>query len=159
MTAAVDTNILLDVLIPDQAFSISSRKLLDYHLSRGKLVISEVVFAELAAGFPSEEDLRLFLADTGMALVHSNTRSLSIAGMRWASFARKGDESRVSCARCGHAFGVACPQCKAVPLKRFHVLADFLIGAHALVHADCLLSRDFGIYKTHFSDLNVVGSI
>ena len=43
--------------------------------------------------------------------------------------------------------------------ERLHVLGDFLIAAHALVHADCILSRDLGIYKAYFSDLKVVGSI
>jgi hypothetical protein len=43
--------------------------------------------------------------------------------------------------------------------KRLHVLADFLIGTHALVHADCILSRDLGVYKTYFKDLKVVGSV
>ena len=38
-------------------------------------------------------------------------------------------------------------------------LVDFIIGAHALEHADCILSRDLGMYKTYFSDLKVVDSI
>lgn len=39
-----------------------------------------------------------------------------------------------------------------------NILLDVLIpiGAHALVHADCLLSRDLGVYKSHFGDLKVV---
>jgi hypothetical protein len=40
-----------------------------------------------------------------------------------------------------------------------HVLADFLIGAHALVRADCILSRDLGVYKTYFRDLKLIGSL
>ncbi|MEN6359627.1 MAG: nucleotide-binding protein, partial [Smithella sp.] len=59
----------------------------------------------------------------------------------------------------GHAFEATCPQCKAVLTKRLHVLADFLIGSHALVQADCILSRDLGVYKTYFSDLKVIDSI
>jgi predicted nucleic acid-binding protein len=159
MITAVDTNILLDFLIPGEPFGESSKRLLDRHLSKGKLILCEVVFAELAAGFPSEEELALFLADTGMDLVFSSKKALSMAGMRWAEYARKGGRNRFSCVRCGHAFPVTCPSCGTGLTKRLHVLGDFLIGAHALVHADCILSRDLGVYKTWFSDLRVVDSI
>ena len=159
MITAVDTNILLDVLIQGEPFCESSKILLDRHLSKGKLIICEAVFAELAAGFLAEEELKLFLADTGMGLVNSNKKALFLAGSRWAEYAGKGDKNRFSCGKCGHAFQVPCPQCKAALTKRFHVLGDFLIGAHALVHADCILSRDLGIYKTYFSELTVFGSI
>ncbi len=159
MITAVDTNIILDVLIPGEPFGESSKELLDRRLAKGKLILCEVVFAELAARFPSEEELASFLADTRMILVYSNEKSLYMAGSRWAEYARKSAKNRFSCSKCGHAFEVICPQCKTALTKRLHVLGDFLIGAHALVHADCILSRDFGIYKTYFSDLKVVGSI
>jgi hypothetical protein len=94
-----------------------------------------------------------------MRLIYSNEKSLYIAGTRWAEYARKGNKNQFSCSACGSFFEVACPKCKAPIAKRLHVMADFLIGAHALVHADCILSRDLGIYKTYFNDLNVVNTI
>ncbi len=157
MITSVDTNIILDVLIPDEPFGETSKRLLDRHLSKGKLIICEVVFAELAAGFPSEKELKSFLADTGMGLVHSNDRALFLAGSRWAEYSRKAPKNRFSCGKCGHAIEVTCPRCAAPLSKRLHVLGDFIIGAHALVHADCILSRDSGVYKTYFNDLKVIG--
>jgi predicted nucleic acid-binding protein len=159
MITAVDTNIILDILIPGEPFGESSKELLDRHLSKGKLILCEVVFAELAARFPSEEELASFLADTRMNLVYSNGKSLYMAGSRWAEYARKNERTRFSCGKCGQALAPICPQCKAVLTKRLHVLADFLIGAHALVQADCILSRDLGVYKTYFSDLKVIDSM
>lgn len=158
MITAVDTNILLDILIPGEPHSESSKRLLDKHLLGGKLILCEVVFAELAARFPVEQELRLFLTETGMRLVPSNEKSLHIAGMRWAVFARKSRKDRFSCSTCGNVFEVVCPQCRTVLTKRQLVLGDFLIGAHALVHADCLLSRDLGVYKSNFRDLKIVSS-
>ena len=159
MITAVDTNIILDVLIPGEPFGESSKELLDRHLSMGNLIICEVVFAELAARFPAEEELASFLADTRMNLVYSNERSLYMAGSGWTECARKSAKNRFSCGKCGHAFEATCPRCKAALTKRLHVLADFLIGAHALVQADCILSRDLGVYRSCFSDLTVIDSI
>ncbi|MDP1991236.1 MAG: hypothetical protein Q8K00_09435, partial [Syntrophales bacterium] len=126
---------------------------------KGNLILCEVVFAELAARFTSEEELASFLADTRMNLVYSYEKSLYMAGSRWAEYARKSAKNRLTCGKCGYAFETTCPQCKTVLTKRIHVLADFLIGAHALVQADCILSRDLGVYRTYFSNLKVIDSI
>ena len=159
MITAVDTNIVLDVLIPGQPFGESSKRLLDHHLSVGKLIFCEVVYAELAAYFPSDKELKQFLTDTSIGLVYSNEKSLSTAGKRWAEYTKKGKGNRFTCGNCGHAFTITCPQCKTALTRRLHVLADFIVGAHALVQADCILSRDMGVYKTYFSDLTVVSSM
>ncbi len=158
MITAVDTNIVLDVLIPGQAFGESSKRLLDHHLSVGKLIFCEVVYAELAAYFPSGKQLKQFLTDTSIELIYSNEKSLSTAGTRWAEYTRRGRGNRFTCGNCGHAFAVTCPRCKMALTRRLHVLADFIVGAHALVQADCILSRDMGVSKTYFSDLTVVSS-
>ncbi len=159
MITAVDTNIILDVLIPGDPLSQSSKALLEKQFSKGKLIICEVVFAELAAQFPSEPELKTFLAETGMRLEYSNPKSLYIAGTRWAKYSRKIKEDRISCPQCGQNFTVTCPQCNKPITRQLPVLADFLIGAHALATTDCLLTRDLGIYKTYFKDLKIVKPI
>jgi predicted nucleic acid-binding protein len=157
MITAVDTNIILDILIPGEPFAESSKALLDRHLAAGQLILCEVVVAELAAQFLTEAELTTFLTETGMRMVHSNKGSLYLAGTRWAAYVAK-RKNRVSCARCGKSFEVVCPKCGKAFARRLHVLADFLIGAHALTHADCIISRDLGVYKTHFGDLKVVST-
>jgi len=158
LITAVDTNILFDILIPGESHAGTSKNLLDKHLASGKLILCEVVFAELAARFPSEQELKMFLAETGMRLVPSNEKSLHLAGMRWAEYARKSKRSQFSCAECGKSFSMHCPHCMSMITRRQIVLSDFLIGAHAFVQADCLLSRDLGIYKNSFRDLKIVSS-
>jgi len=158
LITALDTNILLDILIPGEPHSESSKGLLDKHLASGKLILCEVVFAELAAQFPSEQELKMFFAETGMRLVPSNEKSLHVAGKRWAEYARRSRRNNFSCAECGKSFSVSCPHCRAAVTRRQSVLSDFLIGAHALTQADCLLTRDLGVYKGNFSDLKIVNS-
>jgi len=155
MISAVDTNILLDVLIPDEQYMEGSKKLLDVYLEKGRLIVSEIVYAELASQFETGVDLDMFLSETGIRLVGSNEKALHLAGERWVRYARK-KSREVHCPQCGKQVTIACSNCGSAVSVRQKMLSDFIIGAHALVHADVLLSRDRGVYKTYFSDLEVV---
>ncbi|MHB8619513.1 MAG: hypothetical protein ACYDAG_08080 [Chloroflexota bacterium] len=66
MITAVDTNVLLNVLIPRSAEGDASQALLDNAAAHGKLVIADVVVAELSAHFPSREKLEEFTGRTGL---------------------------------------------------------------------------------------------
>ena len=61
MITAVDTNILLDLLIPGSFAMDSAVDQLERASGEGKLILSEVVYAELAAHFPTGEDMEMFL--------------------------------------------------------------------------------------------------
>lgn len=152
MITAVDTNILLDVLIPDAAHGEESERALGEAAQTGALLISEPVYAELAAHFAGQEPLDRFLTDTGIRLEPSGAEALYRAGRAWSEYLRR-RPATLACAQCGAAQDVRCDQCGASIQPRQHVVADFLIGAHALAHADRLLTRDRGYYATYFTDL------
>lgn len=118
----------------------------------GPLVICEAVYAELAAGAPDQSSLDEFLASTGILLVVSTIDVWYRAGRAWRAY-RSRRPVDPQCPACGETNRVACARCGRPLSFRQHILADFLIGAHALVHADRLLTRDLDYYRTYFPDL------
>jgi predicted nucleic acid-binding protein len=150
----VDTNVLLDVLIPDAPQQEASHAALAAAAAAGALIVSEPVYAELAAHFPDGAALTRFLADTGLRLVPSGPLALARAGEAWRQYRRR-RPVQLTCPACGAQQAVRCTQCGRPIMARQHIVADFMVGAHALAHADQLLTRDRGYYTTYFPSLRL----
>jgi len=155
MITAVDTNVLLDVLLPDPTFAAASQHQLDLALRQGGLLIGEVVYAELASRFPSQPALDGFLTDVHIRLELSRPPALHQAARAWQVYvAQRGRQ--IQCPRCGGRQTIACPNCGAPISPRQHILSDFMIGGHAVTQADRLLTRDLGYYRTYFAELTIL---
>ena len=152
MITAVDTNMLLDLLVPNAPHRQQAEDVLNNAVRSGALIICEVVYAELSARFQDQSDLDIFLIDTHIRLVPSNAQVLYRAGKAWNEYSRH-RPLHLTCPRCGASQPTQCNNCGNDIQVRQHILADFLIGAHALIHADRLLTRDRGHYSTHFPGL------
>jgi predicted nucleic acid-binding protein len=130
MTTAIDTNVLLDILIPNQSFYDVSAEALQQSAG-GLLVICDIVYAELCIHFGTQRECDEFL-DANEIRVQTLTREAHFAaGRAWRKYRQQGG-------------------------KRTRILPDFIIGAHALTQASRLLSRDRGFYRDLFPSLNVL---
>lgn len=154
MITAVDTNILLDILLPDKRFALSSKDLLDAYNQKGQLIICELVYAELSSQFPFAKDLDEFLFDTSIKLQYSNTKALALSGARWSLYS-KSRKRRMQCPVCGNKINIQCSNCNSPVAIKQHIISDFIIASHALSQAEILLSRDRGFFNTYFDDLKV----
>jgi len=128
MITALDTNVLLDILLSNDKFCDLSAGAIEGAASGGSLVVCDVVYAELCAHFPTQRRCDDFLSGNGIR-VESLGRSASfLASRTWRTYRLNGG-------------------------KRNRILPDFLIGAHAQIQASRLLSRDRGFYREMFPSL------
>ncbi len=155
MTVAIDTNILFDILLPDPMFMDRSLSQLTACGKTHLLIISEVVYGELASQFSEESALTAFLSDTGIRLVNSNPEALWRGARAWSAYT-KNRSQKFQCNSCGNMQLLECDKCNKVIAGRQHIFSDFLIGGHALIHANYLLTRDRGYYERYFPELRMV---
>jgi hypothetical protein len=127
MATAVDSSVLLDVLLDDPRHAESSAASLR---RAGNLIICETVLAEIVpvlAGAP----IREFLSDWRIQFAPSSIESSKLAGEMFRVYLERGG-------------------------KRGRVVPDFLIAAHAQLHGDGLIARDRGYYRDYFDKLNLL---
>ncbi len=130
MATAVDTSVLLDVLLADPVHGLRSEEALREAAAHGGLVVCEVVIAEIVPVL-SGDSVQQFLADWQLKFLPSSAASAILAGTMFQRHLERGG-------------------------KRGRVVPDFLIAAHAQLHAAALLARDRGYYRDYFQRLKLL---
>lgn len=127
----IDTNILIDLFAEDPDWN--GRSLVAFRLakSRDALAINDIVYAELAPGFPNVAELDAALAALDVVVVPTAKAALFLAGHVYRRYRRQ----------------------RGIKLS---VLPDFFIGAHAAVEGAQLLTRDARRVTTYFPTVEVI---
>ena len=142
------------MILDDKDFAASSTEALAAALADGPLVVSEVVIAEIFPLFEASLQIDDFLNKTGIRLERSTMGAFRRAGDAWDRY-RLRTRASVTCQSCGRIQSIRCA-CGELVRTRQHLIADFLIGAHAAEQAEQLLTRDRGYFRTYFPDLKLV---
>ena len=121
----------------------------------GPVVICPVVYAEICAAFADQQGLARFLGDAEVTLEGFSEDALRACGEAWVQYARR-RAPRLQCPRCGSGMDLSCESCRMAVAWRQHLMSDFLIGGHAMVESDQLITRDRGYYRTYFPRLTLL---
>jgi predicted nucleic acid-binding protein len=128
---ALDSSTLLDVLIGDPVHAESSEICIGEALAREDVVVCDAVVAEVQAMLDTSVSLLDTLASLGIRYESTHEGAAMRAGHMYRRFRTRGG-------------------------MRERVVADFLIGAHALLQCDGLITRDAGFYRDYFKGLKLI---
>lgn len=151
MTAVVDSSALFAFLYEDDPHADAARSALESTYRRERLVVDDVVYAELAAdpGFDGRGGVDRFLSDTGIDLESPSRDAMIAAGDAFRTYlSRRGDGHQ--CPECGSEIHATCERCGHELAARQHLAPDFLIGGHAAVDAGTIVTFDEGFYRSYF---------
>ena len=128
---ALDSSVLFDILIGDPVYGEASETCIGDALAREDVVVCDAVIAEVQA-----------MLDTSISLMDT----LTSLGIRYLP------TQEAAAMRAGHMN----KRFRARGGKRERVVAAFLIGAHALLQCDGLITRDEGFFRDYYKGLKVV---
>jgi predicted nucleic acid-binding protein len=127
----VDTNVLIDILTSDPTWETWSATALRGRSGYGPLLINEIVYAELAGRYSTQQALDEIVDSLELQLEWLPRSALHLAGQTFTRYRRSGG-------------------------TRSTILADFFIGAHAAVMQLPIITRDTKRYRTHFADVELI---
>ena len=128
---AVDSSVLLDVFTNDAQFATASEQAIGAALAVDDVVVCEVVVAEMQLMLDTSRNMMTSLASLGIRFEPMGEPAAVRAGQMNRRFRDRGG-------------------------RRERVVADFLVGAHALLQCDGLITRDAGFFRDYFKGLKLI---
>ena len=130
-TTLVDSNVLVDVIAQNSPWTDWSTAALRRVGGESIAVINPIIYAELAAGFDSIEELELAIPVDLYGREQIPYEAAFLAGKVFVEYRRRGGNRRSP-------------------------LPDFYVGAHAIVSGFRLLTRDASRFRTYFPSLEII---
>lgn len=128
---ATDSSVLIDLIAGDDEAATSAAEAVRQALHVGPVVLSEVALAEVCTAFKNGTDVLQFLEELGIRFDPMEAKSALRAGEMQRRYRQRGGD-------------------------RTRTVADFLIGSHAMMQCDGLITRDAGFYRDYFKGLRIV---
>jgi predicted nucleic acid-binding protein len=138
---AIDSSLLIDFVGHDERAAAAADAALRQALASGPVVVCEVVVAELVAGLGDGAAVMEALDELGIEFSALEQRAAVRAGEMQRRYAQR-----------RAAAAVAAPAHEAWP----RTMPDFLVGAHALLQCQGLISTDVGFFRDYFKGLRVI---
>lgn len=127
---AVDSSVLID-LIGDGARAEAAAHSLRDALHHGPVVVCDVVLAEVCTALKQGSDVLGYLEGAGLGYNAIESKAALRAGEMQRRYRQRG--------------GI-----------RDRTVPDFLVGAHAMLQCNALITRDAGFFRDYFKGLRVI---
>jgi predicted nucleic acid-binding protein len=127
---AVDSSVLIEILIGAQQAE-SAETALREALAHGPVLVCDVVIAEVCSSLRDGDQAMQVLEDMGIGYSEVQAKSAIRAGEMQRRYRARGG-------------------------KRSRTVPDFIVGAHALLQCNALITRDAAFFRDYFKGLKVI---
>jgi predicted nucleic acid-binding protein len=128
---AIDSSVLIDLLAGDNAAAEGAEASLRECLSAGPVAVCDVVLAEVTTALRDGAEVLGVLEEMGLSFHPTEAKAAVRAGEMQRRYRQRGG-------------------------KRQRTVPDFLVGAHALLQCNALITRDAGFFRDYFKGLKVI---